>query len=119
MANEHLSVLYTCEPYYCKYVTTNESDYLNHIAIHVVPTQDLYECFYCCKLFDTFDDVYRHIQFTYTKIEYECVHCATYFPTKAHFDDHTCEKTVNLNEVYLTMSEWREMEYIMEWNIEN
>lgn len=112
--NKYLSILYTCEPYYCKFVSSSESEFLNHIASHIcAPMHNKYECTYCCELFETYGELFLHIQNTYTRMEFECVHCATYFETKARFEDHVCEKTVNIDEVYMTMSECREMDYIM------
>lgn len=96
----------------------NEDDFLKHIASHVSPRNN-YACFNCDKKFDSSDILFKHIKETYTKTEIECVCCMTYFASKVEFEEHKCEKTVNFEELGTTLTEWREMEYITEWNIEH
>lgn len=108
---------YSCEPY-CKFVSTNEFDFLEHIASHV-RLSSRNECFLCGKQFESYDVLFKHIKETYTKIEFECVSCATYFASKFEFNVHKCEKSVDLTETYMSVSEWREMQYITEFDIEN
>lgn len=111
---------FSCEPYHCKYVTTIASQLVNHIAQHVrAASCNNYACFTCGIQFMCFDNLFNHIRESYTKVEYECVACGEFFSTKLEFDAHECPKTVNLDEIDITASEWREVEYIMEWNIEN
>lgn len=89
---------YSCEPYYCKFVSTNENVYLQHIASHV-SSQNTYGCFVCNKKFENFDNLFNHIKETYTKIEFECICCAIYFRSKSQFDEHKCENTNNLDKI--------------------
>lgn len=111
---------FSCEPYYCKYVTTIPSELVNHISQHVrAGSHNNYECFICGIQFMSYDNLFNHIRESYTKVEYECVACGEFFSSKTCFDVHECPKTINIDEVDMSVSEWREMVYIMEWNIES
>lgn len=109
---------YTCEPYYCKYVSTSEEDFLRHIGEHIQPG-DNYACFRCEKQFGTREDLLDHIKNKHTTTEYECISCAEFFFSKARFNRHKCKKTIDLSEVYLSGSEQREIQYMMDYNIEH
>lgn len=106
---------YTCTSYHCKFISTNDDDFLEHLVRHI-STQKKYNC---DIQFESYDNLFNHIKESYVKIEFECVYCATFFISKSQFDDHKCDKTVDLSEMSMSMSEWREMEYILERNIEN
>lgn len=111
---------FLCEGNFCKFVTTAATELVKHITKHVHEASHRnYDCFICGRQFFCFDNLFNHIRETYTKVEYECVACCVFYSTKTAFDDHECSRTVNLDEMSMTGSESREMEYIFESNIEN
>lgn len=69
--------------------------------------------------FESYDNIFNHIKERYTTVEFECVWCATYFISQQQFDEHNCAKTFDLEEIYMSLSEWREIQRMMEENIEN
>lgn len=116
--NKHMCMCYTCEPYYCKFISTNEKDFLEHIQSHISSQND-FMCFICHEKFESYDYLFNHIKETYTKTEIECVECGIYFKTLIEFKEHNCEKTFDINDMFMSNSEWREIQYVLDYNVEH